>query len=921
MRGQGKRSVAQSFGRARRTRTLAEIGDGTSNQSPLRTPARVLTIGTPLMIAISYRREDSLPVAGRLYDRLQSEFGRDKVFMDFDSIPYGVDFREHIKQIICQSKVLIAIIGPNWMGRRKRRGRRIDDPADFVRLEIAYALEHKLPIIPILVSNTQMPRSEELPQDIQALAFRNGLSLDVGIDFHHHAERLSAAINRLLTASAPPVGPEKAAQISPPPEAPRPPSEPRLEPTISLPAPIPGQPVTRESTVAPVESAPSPPVRDEKLAKPMITVPSPTEDRQSRPSIDLSKQIDAVRTAVGRFLRGVGKVGSAITSGLSRLFGSIGNGGRRVFRSFAEQIQRRRKTLTISTAVVIGLAIVGAAIYWGVQSGSFERLFFQAAQFFKAREVAKVQPTPPPPSVVPRAVETPTVALAAPSATPAQLFGSLFIDSAPQGEAFEIVDSISKHHIGKTPRIVHELPVGYTQVIFRREGFAEHIETVLVSASSQPFVKWNFPEADRLAPPAPANPSATPAIVAANETSPPSSPIPSATSPAAQSEQAWQSSISDFVKQFLAVNQSQDANATVAFYAPSVDYFGSRGKDHAFILRDVQKYNTQWPARRDSIDGDIRIEEKIPNQQYQASFKLNFYAENAKTSDWSKGQVATTLDVNIIDGSPKIVAINQKRLQPPQSGRGKGPRPADMETPGPITPAKLTKVETQPTQAPMAPPIAVPSVPELSTVSAGPKLVADAVYEGTIHVENDSSVNVPLLIKIGSDLKSGTMTQSGRRGDVVVKFTGVWDGATLHAVTAELISEAKGIQWEPESFTLRFTEDGKRGSYECNSRGRIYSAELSPGVLSRSEVEALAIFAPKPDYPIEARRRHITGSGVCMVTIDPNGNVIDATMARSIGNPILDNAAVSAFRRWRFKPGTNSKIKIPIDFTMTGASR
>jgi TonB family protein len=135
------------------------------------------------------------------------------------------------------------------------------------------------------------------------------------------------------------------------------------------------------------------------------------------------------------------------------------------------------------------------------------------------------------------------------------------------------------------------------------------------------------------------------------------------------------------------------------------------------------------------------------------------------------------------------------------------------------------------------------------------------------------------------------------------------------------MSEAKGIQWEPESFTLRFTEDGKRGSYECNSRGRIYSAELSPGVLSRSEVEALAIFAPKPDYPIEARRRHITGSGVCMVTIDPNGNVIDATMARSIGNPILDNAAVSAFRRWRFKPGTNSKIKIPIDFTMTGASR
>jgi TonB family protein len=94
-----------------------------------------------------------------------------------------------------------------------------------------------------------------------------------------------------------------------------------------------------------------------------------------------------------------------------------------------------------------------------------------------------------------------------------------------------------------------------------------------------------------------------------------------------------------------------------------------------------------------------------------------------------------------------------------------------------------------------------------------------------------------------------------------------------------------------------------------------------PGLMTASQGKANAISAPKPDYPYEARSRHITGSGVCVVTVDiASGNVTDATMAQSIGSPILDNSAVSAFRRWRFKPGTVSKVRIPITFTMTGAS-
>jgi TonB family protein len=95
----------------------------------------------------------------------------------------------------------------------------------------------------------------------------------------------------------------------------------------------------------------------------------------------------------------------------------------------------------------------------------------------------------------------------------------------------------------------------------------------------------------------------------------------------------------------------------------------------------------------------------------------------------------------------------------------------------------------------------------------------------------------------------------------------------------------------------------------------------APGPMSMSRAKALALYAPRPQYPYEARSRHITGSGVIVVDVDSgSGNVTSASVASSIGNPILDNAATSAFRQWRFRPGTVSKVRIPITFTMTGAS-
>jgi len=85
-------------------------------------------------------------------------------------------------------------------------------------------------------------------------------------------------------------------------------------------------------------------------------------------------------------------------------------------------------------------------------------------------------------------------------------------------------------------------------------------------------------------------------------------------------------------------------------------------------------------------------------------------------------------------------------------------------------------------------------------------------------------------------------------------------------------------------------------------------------------VKALAIYAPRPQYPYEARARRQTGAGVAIVMVDPNtGLVTNAEMATSTGYQLLDSAALNAFRRWQFKPGTVAMVRIPIRFTMGGS--
>jgi len=142
-----------------------------------------------------------MDVAGRIYDRLVARFGTESVFKDVDSIPLGVDFRQHIRQAVAGCDVFLTVIGSDWLRTCNREGcRRLDDESDFVRLEIAAALERKPLLIPLLVRGASMPRPDELPAQIRDLAFRNGIPIRSDPDFHRDIGRLIDFLEKQASA-------------------------------------------------------------------------------------------------------------------------------------------------------------------------------------------------------------------------------------------------------------------------------------------------------------------------------------------------------------------------------------------------------------------------------------------------------------------------------------------------------------------------------------------------------------------------------------------------------------------------------------------------------------------------------------------------------------------------------------------------
>ena len=129
-------------------------------------------------IFINYRRNDVPGIAGRLDDSLSNYFGNDRVFRDIEDIEGGADFETVLHETVSAADATIVLIGPNWLSIANESGqRRLDDPKDWVVREIATALERQLPVFPVLVEDTPMPRAEDLPDAIKSLAKRNAISI------------------------------------------------------------------------------------------------------------------------------------------------------------------------------------------------------------------------------------------------------------------------------------------------------------------------------------------------------------------------------------------------------------------------------------------------------------------------------------------------------------------------------------------------------------------------------------------------------------------------------------------------------------------------------------------------------------------------------------------------------------------------
>ena len=170
----------------------------------------LLLIGQPQTVImpilfLNYRRDDSAGHAGRLFDRLEKHYGRGSVFMDVSGkIEPGEPFHKAIERAVESCDVLLAVIGQQWVTGTNRAGkRRIDDPADFVRLEIAKALQRNIRVIPVLVQRASMPAFDDLPPDLQPLTQNQAVELtDSRWDFD--VSQLIAGLDRLLRPPKPP---------------------------------------------------------------------------------------------------------------------------------------------------------------------------------------------------------------------------------------------------------------------------------------------------------------------------------------------------------------------------------------------------------------------------------------------------------------------------------------------------------------------------------------------------------------------------------------------------------------------------------------------------------------------------------------------------------------------------------------------
>jgi formylglycine-generating enzyme required for sulfatase activity len=148
-------------------------------------------------IFVSYRRDDSSGHAGRLFDRLVEHFGKDRIFMDIDTIEPGEDFVTVIENAVGSCEILIAVIGRHWLSGAVGTTGRLDNPNDFVRVEIATALRRDIRVIPVLVQRASMPKLQELPDELAKLSRRNAVEL-TDLRWQTDVDQLISVMDRVL---------------------------------------------------------------------------------------------------------------------------------------------------------------------------------------------------------------------------------------------------------------------------------------------------------------------------------------------------------------------------------------------------------------------------------------------------------------------------------------------------------------------------------------------------------------------------------------------------------------------------------------------------------------------------------------------------------------------------------------------------
>jgi len=154
-------------------------------------------------IFISYRREDSAGYTRAIFDQLAQRFPKNRIFMDVDSIEPGLPFDQVITNAVGRCDVLLAMIGRRWLEPRDGAGPRLNDPKDFVRIEIAAALSRDIRVIPVLLDGAAMPAEDQLPEPLRPLALRNAIEVS-NTRFASDVARLADAVGKTIGRSATP---------------------------------------------------------------------------------------------------------------------------------------------------------------------------------------------------------------------------------------------------------------------------------------------------------------------------------------------------------------------------------------------------------------------------------------------------------------------------------------------------------------------------------------------------------------------------------------------------------------------------------------------------------------------------------------------------------------------------------------------